>query len=145
MSWCSVAPGLRFKLHGREQFRLFEALSAITAQAIRAILLASATAATLIGRRSMIRVSQSRFVPCCRAYRMTAVAPATSSHRKYRLPCFEMPPSRSLPLATDDGGLRVRKSKTSVDTLRGYVRDAEMFRDYAGSVAVVAPRQGAIR
>ena len=24
-------------------------------------------------------------------YRMTAIAPATSSHRKYRLPCFEIP------------------------------------------------------
>ena len=69
----------------------------IMAQAIRAILLASATAATLIGRRSMIRASQSRFVPCCRAYRMTAIAPAMSNHRKYRLPCFEIPPRRSLP------------------------------------------------
>jgi len=67
------------------------------AQAIRAILFASATAATLIGRRSMMRTSQSRFVPCCRAYRITAIAPATSSHRKYRLPCFEIPPRRSLP------------------------------------------------
>src|SRR6516225_10632030 len=28
---------------------------------------------------------------------MTAIAPATSSHRKYRLPCFEILPSRSLP------------------------------------------------
>ena len=69
----------------------------IIAQAMGAILLASATAATLIGRRCMIRASQSRLVPCCRAYRMTAIAPATSSHRKYRLPCFEIPPSRSLP------------------------------------------------
>ena len=34
------------------------------AQAIRAILLASATAATFVGRRAIIRVSQSRFVPC---------------------------------------------------------------------------------
>src|SRR5271169_5138123 len=40
----------------------------IMAHAMRAILLASATAATLIGRRSMIRASQSRRVPCCRAY-----------------------------------------------------------------------------
>ena len=40
----------------------------IMAQAIRAILLASATAATLIGRRLMIRASQSRFfVPRRRA------------------------------------------------------------------------------
>jgi hypothetical protein len=34
----------------------------IMAQAMRAILLASATAATLIGRRSIRRVSQGRFV-----------------------------------------------------------------------------------
>ncbi len=34
------------------------------AQAMRAILLASATAATLIGWRSSIRASQSRLVPC---------------------------------------------------------------------------------
>jgi hypothetical protein len=38
------------------------------AQAIRAILLASATAATLVGRRSINRPSQGRFaVPCLRA------------------------------------------------------------------------------
>src|SRR5262249_24674055 len=67
------------------------------AQAIRAILLASATAATLIGRRSIRRASHSRFVPCWRAYRMTAMAPVTSSQRKCRLPCFEILPSRSLP------------------------------------------------
>ena len=67
------------------------------AQAIRAILLARATAATLIGRRSMMRVSQRRFVPCRLAYRMTAMAPATSSQRRYRLPCFDIPPRLSLP------------------------------------------------
>src|SRR5262249_24237414 len=39
----------------------------IMAQAMRAILLASATAATLIGRRSIKRASQTRFVPCWRA------------------------------------------------------------------------------
>jgi hypothetical protein len=68
----------------------------IMAQAMRAILLASATAATLIGRRSIICASQSRRVPCCRAYRITAIAPVTSSHRKYRFPCFEILPRRSL-------------------------------------------------
>ena len=46
----------------------------IMAQAMRAILLASATAATLIGLRSMIRASHSRFVPCCLAYRMASKA-----------------------------------------------------------------------
>ena len=69
----------------------------IIAQAMRAILLASATAATLTGRRPIRRTSQSRFVPCRRAYRMTAIAPATSSHRKCRLPCFDILPSLSLP------------------------------------------------
>src|SRR6266540_3422074 len=69
----------------------------IMAQAMRAILFASATAATLIGRRSIRRASQSRFVPCWHAYPMTAMAPATSSQRKCRLPCFEILPSRSLP------------------------------------------------
>jgi hypothetical protein len=64
---------------------------------MRAILLASATAATLTGLRSMIRASHSRLVPRWRAYRMTAMAPVISSHRKYRLPCFEIPPSLSLP------------------------------------------------
>jgi hypothetical protein len=59
------------------------------AQAMRAILLARATAATLTGLRSMILVSHSRLVPRCRAYLMTAMAPVTSSQRKYRLPCFE--------------------------------------------------------
>jgi len=39
----------------------------VMAQAMRAILLARATAATLTGRRSIRRASQSRLVPCCRA------------------------------------------------------------------------------
>src|SRR6187200_369422 len=53
------------------------------AQAIRAILLASATAATLVGRCSINRPSQGRLaVPCLRAWRITAIAPTTSSHRK---------------------------------------------------------------
>src|SRR5262249_48700146 len=41
--------------------------------------------------------SEPRFVPCWRAYRITAIAPATSSQRKCRLPCFEILPSLSLP------------------------------------------------
>jgi hypothetical protein len=44
----------------------------------------TATAATLSGRRSIICASQSRRVPCCRAYRITAIAPATSSHRIHK-------------------------------------------------------------
>src|SRR5271154_2374564 len=71
---------------------LYPSPRTIMAQAIRAILLASATAATLTGRVAIRRASHGRFVPCCRAYRITAIAPAT-----YRLPCFEIPPGRSLP------------------------------------------------
>src|ERR1700688_5005899 len=68
------------------------------AQATRAILLASATAATFVGRHSINRPSQGRFcVPCLRAQRITAIAPTTSNRRKYRLPCFVMLPSLSLP------------------------------------------------
>jgi hypothetical protein len=46
---------------------LYLSLRTMMAQAMRAILLARATAATFAGRRPMIRVSQSRLVPCCRA------------------------------------------------------------------------------
>src|SRR5674476_859456 len=49
------------------------------AQAMRAILLASAMAATLVGRRANNAVSQGRcLVPWILAYRMTASAPATN-------------------------------------------------------------------
>ncbi len=46
---------------------LYLSLRTMMAQAMRAILLASATAVTFIGRRTMIRASHGRFVPCWRA------------------------------------------------------------------------------
>ena len=47
---------------------LYLSLRTMMAQAIRAILLASATAATLVGRHSINRLSQGRLsVPCLRA------------------------------------------------------------------------------
>src|SRR5262249_27051227 len=57
---------LRFcQLRCRQQLRLLNCSPrTIMAHAMRAIL---ATAATLIGRRSIRRISQSRFVPCWRA------------------------------------------------------------------------------
>ena len=61
------------------------------AQAIRAILLASATAATLVGRRARSLMIHGRFVPCRSAYRMTASAPTVSIERRYLLPCLVMP------------------------------------------------------
>src|SRR5262249_5759258 len=74
-NWCIHAASNSFG-------SLYLSLRTMMAQAIRAILLASATAATFAGRRAITRVSQGRVVPYCRAYRMTAIAPATSSHRR---------------------------------------------------------------
>jgi hypothetical protein len=94
---CSFLPADFYAAVGSNLGSLNRSPRTIIAQAMRAILLASATAATLTGLRSMIRASHSRLVPRWRAYRMTAMAPVISSHRKYRLPCFEIPPSLSLP------------------------------------------------
>jgi len=44
---------------------------------------------------------QSRFVPCCLAYRMTAMAPATSSQRKGRSIALLRASSRSARLISD--------------------------------------------
>src|SRR6267142_437094 len=62
---------------------LYRSPLAIMAQAIRAILLASAIAATLVGRRASNAVSQGRcLVPWILAYRMIASAPAVNRLRR---------------------------------------------------------------
>src|SRR5476651_2629849 len=74
---------------------LYRSPLAIMAQAIRAILLASAMAATLAGFRASNAVSHGRCpVPWILAYRMTASAPTTNRLHKYRSPCLLMLPSR---------------------------------------------------
>src|SRR5712692_8161471 len=55
--------------------------SARTAQAIRAVLLASATDTSLAGLRSSSLAAQVLLALSCRAKRMTAVAPMTSRRR----------------------------------------------------------------
>src|SRR6266567_4937178 len=68
------------------------------AQAIRAILLASAIAATFVGRRANSAVSQGRcLVPWSLAWRITARAPAVNRLRRYRSPRLLILPSFSLP------------------------------------------------
>src|SRR6516165_12128258 len=68
------------------------------AQAILASLLASAIAATLIGRLSIRDVSQGRcLAPCIFTNRMTASAPAQNRDRIYRSPALVMLPSLSRP------------------------------------------------
>ena len=72
----------------------------IMAQAVRAILFASATAASLRGRRWSSFSSQSvaSLLPDCRvATLITAVAPVTSNWRSRSLPARLMPPMRCLP------------------------------------------------
>src|SRR5262249_30223332 len=62
---------------------LYRSPLTIMAQAILAILLASAIAATLVGRRASNAVSQGRcLVPWILAYRMTASAPAVNKPRR---------------------------------------------------------------
>ena len=62
-----------------------------------AILLASAMAATLAGRRASRLVSQGDTVAPRRACLDTAVAPTTSKERNTGFPILEILPNRSLP------------------------------------------------
>src|SRR5262245_50421604 len=65
---------------------------------MRAILLASAIAATFVGRRSSSLESHGRcLLPWILAYRITASAPVQNSERRYRSPCLVILPSLSLP------------------------------------------------
>src|SRR5437660_1359014 len=64
---------------------------------MRAILLASATATTLKGRRARSCVSQRYFSGFCLARRKTECAPTTRMRRKQRSPCLEIGPSFCLP------------------------------------------------
>ena len=64
---------------------------------MRAILLASATATTLKGRRAKRAISHWGALALPRACRRTEVAPRTSRERSIGLPIFDIPPSRSLP------------------------------------------------
>src|SRR5439155_22754305 len=70
----------------------------LAVQAVRAVLLASATAATLGFFSAMIRASHGEVLPPPRlACWITAVAPVTSTARKASSPALVMPPSLFLP------------------------------------------------
>ncbi|WP_247542889.1 hypothetical protein [Bradyrhizobium sp. 146] len=64
---------------------------------IAEILLASATAATLKGRRAKSAISHRGAFSLTFTRRKTDVAPQTSGERSVGLPIFDMPPSRCLP------------------------------------------------
>ena len=64
---------------------------------MRAILLASATATTLQGRRARRAVIHLEALGLPRACLSTAVGPTTRSERNAGLPIFDMRPNRSLP------------------------------------------------
>src|SRR5215831_882906 len=67
-SSCPRQSGVQFTLPAIGVGSLYLWLRTRMAQVIRVISLATATAATFVGRRQMIRLSQSRLVPCCRAW-----------------------------------------------------------------------------
>ena len=64
---------------------------------ILAILLASAIATTLKGRRAKSAISHRGAFSLPFTRRKTDGAPQTSSERSVGFPIFDMPPSRSLP------------------------------------------------
>src|ERR1051325_1554005 len=68
----------------------------MTAQAMRAVLFASATATTRLGRRRRSPITQGSALVALERSRL-ALAPLISRRRKYRLPRLEMPPRRALP------------------------------------------------
>lgn len=71
---------------------------AMTAHAIRAILLAMATEATRAGFLASRATKRGSTVPgFSLAYRISAVAPTTRSYRRYLSPILVMRPNRSLP------------------------------------------------
>ena len=68
-----------------------------SAQIVRAILLASATATTLYGRRAISEmIHEGSFTPLRACFRID-VAPTISNVRNCLFPCFDIRPSRSLP------------------------------------------------
>ena len=78
---------------------------AISAQAIRAVLLASPTATTFGRLRSSSRAAQTLPGLFCRANRKTAVAPITRRRRRYPSPCLLIPTWRSVPPLLWDFGV----------------------------------------
>ena len=71
-------------------------LLCITAQAMRAVLFANATATTRLGRRRRRPITQSSALVALERSRL-ALAPLIRSRRKYWLPRLDMPPNRFLP------------------------------------------------
>src|SRR6476619_2408580 len=68
----------------------------ITAQAMRAVLFANATATTRLGRRRRSPITHGSALVAFERSRL-ALAPLISSRRKYWLPHLDMPPNRFLP------------------------------------------------
>ena len=110
-------------------------LRAISAQAIRAVLLANATATTFGRLRSSSRAAQTLPGLLCRANRKTAVAPITRSRRRYPVPCLLIPAWRSLPRLLWDFGVspaRPRFLPTGSEQRRvGHTRGDRARRDLA--------------
>src|SRR5918912_4475506 len=108
LPFCPSAANGQAACNGRREAVPF----AIMAHKVRAILLARATAASLRGRRSSHPSSQGLAASLVGlAWRITAIAPATSSWRSRSLPARLMPPRRWPPPV--DRSLRVRPSQAA--------------------------------
>src|SRR6516165_1641535 len=106
---------------------------ASSAQATRAILLASAMATTLNGRRARSCVSQGYVSGFCLARRSTECAPTTRRRRRYRSPCLEIGPSFGLPPVESCRGtnpIQAAKSRP----------DRKAFGSVTVAVMALAPR-----
>jgi hypothetical protein len=77
------------------------------AQTMRAILLASATAASFLGLRASNPRSHGEACPRLACW-MTAVAPSTSSRRKSSSPCRLILPGRCLPAVAFSRGVMAK-------------------------------------
>ena len=112
-----------------------------TAQAMRAVLLANATATSLNGFLASMAVAQFRGAELrILGWRNTAVAPVTNRLRRYRSPIFDIRPSRSFPPLDDCRGTRPRKAANSRPDLNmdGSVTLATI------AVAVIGPMPGMV-
>src|SRR3954471_5145869 len=111
----------------------------ITAQAMRAVLFANATATTKLGRRRRNPITHGSALVAFERSRL-ALAPLISSRRKYWLPRLDMPPSRVLPPVEFCRGTRPSHAANS-RPLRNAIGSTTVA---AIAVAIIGPIPGMV-
>ncbi len=111
------------------------------AQAVRAILLATATMTSMRGLRASMRSSQEPAGgPSLSALHTTALAPMISSRRSVRSPIFDVAPSFCLPPVECCSGVRPAQAAKSRPLRNASAGGANA----AGAVAVIGPTPGMV-